>query len=122
VLAAHRPASPRDHAPASFAEIVPWTGDTAPPAPLGDHFDVRTVAAADLARYGIEAAPALLVIDPGGRTRYAGGYTERKQGPDIEDLRLMAAAQGDEDLAGLPLFGCAVSDRLRRALANLPVP
>jgi hypothetical protein len=71
------------------------------------------------ARYGVAAAPLLVVADPSGRIRYSGGYTERKQGPDIRDGQIIAALMRDDAPAALPLFGCAVSRELQQALDPL---
>jgi hypothetical protein len=64
----------------------------------------------------------LIALDPEGRIRYAGGYTERKQGPVIDDTRILSEVRLEAAPPSLPLFGCAVSDRLRRQLSLLPVP
>lgn len=67
-------------------------------------------------KYGLEAAPLLIIADARGQIAYMGGYTEQKQGRDIRDSALI-----DELLAGkhtieLPLLGCAVSRALQRVL------
>ena len=108
--------------PAGWSEIVLWVGDLAPSVDLTRRFDVRRVTAADLATYEIEAAPLLVAVAPDGAVRYAGGYTDRKQGPVIHDLELLAAARSAIEIPALPLFGCATSERLQRALASLPTP
>ena len=64
-------------------------------------------------RFHIEAAPLLVVVEAEGRVRYLGGYTDRKRGPDIKDLDLMAAVARGERPEPLPLFGCATSARLQ---------
>ena len=106
--------------PAGWTEIVLWVG-TDPPKKLSERFEVRTVTPTELAALGIEAAPSMAVIDPSGTTRYAGGYTERKQGPVIDDVRIMREAQ-HQDVKALPVFGCAVSNRLQTELSVLPTP
>ncbi|HZU84843.1 MAG TPA: hypothetical protein VE987_18055 [Polyangiaceae bacterium] len=108
--------------PTDWSEMVLWVGSPPPAAALDQRFDVRRIEAIDLARYGIESAPMLVAVDPGGRVRYAGGYSERKQGPVDDDLRILDAARRTALVASLPVFGCAVSDRLRRELRALPVP
>lgn len=65
-------------------------------------------------RYGIESAPMFLLVDPARAVRYVGGYTNRKQGPEIMDLAIMQTFLGGGDAAELPLYGCAVSDRLQQ--------
>lgn len=64
-------------------------------------------------KYGLKAAPLLVIADARGQIAYMGGYTRQKQGPDIRDTVLI-----DELLAGkhtieLPLLGCAVSRALQ---------
>jgi len=69
-----------------------------------------------LTRYGVSAAPLLVVADPTDRVRYVGGYTERKQGPVIRDLAVIAALRAGHESAELPTFGCAVSRALQTLL------
>ena len=73
-------------------------------------------------RFHVVAAPALVVVAPDDTVRYAGGYTERKQGPDPRDLAILAAIRAGRDVAPLPIFGCAVSARLRSTLNPLGLP
>jgi hypothetical protein len=108
--------------PSGWHEIVLWVGELAPAPELVAKFDVRRLTTAELAALGIEAAPILIAIDPSGDVRYAGGYTDRKQGPVFHDLEVLAAARGPALFAALPVYGCATSDRLQRALSKLPVP
>ncbi len=108
--------------PRGWSEMVLWVGNPAPRPSSNDAFDVRRIGTQDLARYGIEAAPMLIAVDPAGRVRYAGGYTDRKQGPVIDDLRIIGASRDADIVSSLPVFGCAVSDRLKRELLALPVP
>jgi len=70
-------------------------------------------------RYHVQAVPLLVVLDPLSRVRYAGGYTTRKQGPDIQDTRIVEELKNDRSIAALPLYGCAVSARLRKAVDPL---
>ena len=80
-------------------------------------FDVDVVGREELAeRYHLRAVPVFAVLDPLDRVRYVGGYTQRKQGPVIEDLDILAKLQSDRSIAALPLFGCAVSRRLQQAI------
>ena len=106
--------------PADWVEVVLWVGSHDPDPALARRFDLRRVAASDLARMGIEATPMLIAVDPDGRVRYAGGYTDRKQGPVIDDARILDASRRPGLIASLPVFGCAVSDRLRSELSLLP--
>jgi hypothetical protein len=83
-------------------------------------YRVELLTPAELAaRYGVVAAPLLLVADASGRIRYSGGYTDRKQGPEIRDGQIIAALLRDDTPAELPLFGCAVSRELQRVLDPL---
>ena len=106
--------------PAGWEEVVLWVGKAAPDAALERGYRVKRVTSAELASFGVEATPLLVVLDPVNHVRYAGGYSERKQGPVIDDLRILAEAQGTSQLASLPVLGCAVSDRLKQALGVLP--
>lgn len=65
-------------------------------------------------RYHLEAAPVMLVTDPAGTIRYLGGYTERKQGAAIRRNEIAHAVRQGTATRPLPLFGCAMSNRLRR--------
>ena len=107
--------------PAGWHEVVLWVGDLEPAPELTRRFDVRRVTAAELAAYAIEAVPLLVAVTPANEVRYAGGYTDRKQGPVYHDVEILAAAR-ERDVTAIPLFGCATSERLRHALAALPVP
>jgi hypothetical protein len=73
-------------------------------------------------RFGVEAAPLLVVLDPNDRARYVGGYTTRKQGPDIQDRQILAALLGGATPEENPVLGCAVSSRLQTALNPIGVP
>jgi hypothetical protein len=73
-------------------------------------------------RYHIAAVPLLVVVAPDDTVRYAGGYTLRKQGPDPQDLQLVADARAGRAPATLPVFGCAVSARLKSSLNPLGLP
>ncbi len=86
-------------------------------------FHVLPSTTAELAdRYHVVAVPLLVVVAPDGTVRYAGGYTNRKQGPDPRDLEILAETGADRRPTPLPLLGCAVSDRLRASLNPLNLP
>ena len=74
------------------------------------------------AQFGIDAVPLLVVLGPDDTTRYFGGYTERKQGPEPRDLAIIANARAGYDDEGLPLFGCAASRGLREIMNPLGLP
>jgi hypothetical protein len=77
-------------------------------------YEVDSVAPEELlAKYGVEAAPLLMIFDPNGQQRYVGGYTSRKQLLNIQDRVILEQLQSGEDVEPLPVFGCAVSERLK---------
>src|SRR5262245_36677818 len=77
-------------------------------------FAVVTVAPESLyERFGIESVPLFILVDPAGAVRYAGGYTLRQQGPDLEDVAIVRDIRAGIAKRELPVFGCAVSRRLK---------
>jgi len=70
-------------------------------------------------RFHIEAAPVLLAVDPAGAVRYSGGYTDRKRGPEIEDVRILADLAKGREVAAIPVFGCAFGESLKKDLDPL---
>lgn len=75
------------------------------------------------AELGLEAAPVLVLVSPAGEVAYVGGYTRRKQSGRYEDREILAALREapGQPAAGLPVFGCATSERLARMLDPLGV-
>jgi hypothetical protein len=65
-------------------------------------------------RYGIEAAPMLLIFSPQDRLEYGGGYFERPSVYRSMDQKYLARLQKGEKVEALPLYGCAVSTRLQK--------
>lgn len=106
----------RERGPSALAEetvvlVDPREGDVG--ALRGAGFPVEVVDASDLQRvFDVAAAPLLVVSDAAGALAYVGGYTDRKRGPDIADVRILAAVSQGEDPRALPLFGCAVNQTL----------
>ncbi len=83
-------------------------------------FEFAALSGNDLVtRFGIEAAPVLLVFDASGRLRYAGGYYDRPAAITPLDERIHKQLDNGDHVAPLPVFGCAVSQRLREALNPL---
>jgi hypothetical protein len=83
-------------------------------------FGFEEVTAEELAlRYRAESAPMLLVASPAGKLLYAGGYADRKRGPDAKDVDVIRGLLGGERVEKLPLFGCAVSKKLQKDLDPL---
>ena len=80
-------------------------------------FGFKVVAASYLREeFGIEAAPLLLVSDPDGQMRYIGGYYNHPAAIHSMDEQIYFALQAGKPVESLPLFGCAVSDRLQAAV------
>jgi hypothetical protein len=67
-------------------------------------------------KYGLEAAPMLIVAATSGDVAYMGGYTLHKQGLDIRDNALIDELIAGKSADELPLFGCAVSRALQKML------
>ena len=67
-----------------------------------------------MAKYGVESAPLMIVDDAHGIIRYAGGYTSRKQGLDYQDQTIVRQLLSGAEVDPLPLYGCAVSQRLKQ--------
>lgn len=70
-------------------------------------------------RYGVEAAPLLVVTDPGATILYSGGYTARKQSFDNQDEDILQRIIQGDAIQELPLYGCAVSQELKSIIDPL---
>jgi hypothetical protein len=87
------------------------------------HFPTIAVTEDEAAdRFHVAAAPALVVVDPLGSVRYSGGYTERKQSLEVEDLAILDDLRAGRDVAPRKIYGCAVSSGLRASLNPLRLP
>jgi len=117
----HLLATPRPPGVIERVVFVVEPGGVAPAAAIRDHgFDLDVVTPDELgARYHVEAAPLLVVVDPHDGVRYVGGYTPRKQAADLRDLAVIAATRRGETVPPLPAFGCAVGRALRSKLDPL---
>ncbi len=83
-------------------------------------FELEVVTPEALMRkYRIESAPLLVVVNHKSRIVYSGGYTSRKQGPDIQDEAIIAGLSTGSEPEQLPVFGCAVSAELQQLLDPL---
>jgi hypothetical protein len=110
------------HALPDVRERVVLVGhDEAMAARLRDAgFAFEEVTASELAeRYRAESAPMLMVASPAGALVYAGGYADRKRGPDTKDVDVVRRLQRGERVQRLPLYGCAVSKKLQGELDPL---
>lgn len=80
-------------------------------------FDVWVLSPQELeTRFGLVSAPLLLVLGPDASLRYAGGYTDRKQAYDVQDVQIIETLQAGRSPAELPLYGCGVSKELQQIL------
>jgi len=113
----------RKRTPDAAETVLIIDGDESMAAPLRDAgFAVRTLTAAELRdRYHIEAAPLLVVASPSGELRYRGGYTARPSSTEVHDVEIIRDARSASPPESLPLFGCAVSRELQRALDPLGI-
>ena len=83
-------------------------------------FTFTTVSAQELGfRFGLEAAPVLIVFDSAGRLRYAGGYYAHPAAITPLDERIYAQLAARAEVEPLPVFGCAVSSLLQKSLNPL---
>jgi len=65
-------------------------------------------------RWGVEVAPLLVIADASDHVRWVGSYTDRKQSPVLRDVETLVALQRGERVAARPVYGCPMSDELRR--------
>ncbi len=85
-----------------------------------DAYSIKRINADQLMKeYAIEAAPLLLVTDSTGKIVYSGGYTARKRGYEIRDYEIISSLLRGESVESLPVYGCAVSNRLRKSVDPL---
>jgi hypothetical protein len=85
-------------------------------------FTFTPVSAQELTfRFGLEAAPILIVFDAAGRLTYAGGYYAHPATITPLDEKIYAQVSAGAKVEPLPVFGCAVSSRLQKTLNPLGV-
>lgn len=72
-----------------------------------------------LAGYGLESAPILVVVEPPDRLRYIGGYYRFPAAVRPLDEQVLASLDAGTAHAPLPIFGCAVSERLAEQIDPL---
>ncbi len=85
-----------------------------------DYFFVRVESADDVSqKLGIESAPLFVVTNGDEELVYSGGYTNRKQGPQIQDTQIITAVLRGERPEPLPVLGCAISKRLKNVIDPL---
>lgn len=69
----------------------------------------------ELAAIGLEAAPVLAVFDQSRSIRYLGGYYDHSAAANPRDQQIRQALATGDMPAPLPIYGCAVSERLKQA-------
>ena len=110
---------------AGTVEVLLLVGPDAAWQPLAEAAGVaihRVDAATLQQRYGLDAAPVLVALAPGGRIDYLGGYFDHPAALHPLDESIHARwAGGAGAPAALPVYGCAVSDSLRRSIDPLGV-
>ena len=80
----------------------------------GSKFSIDWVAPEELkSKYGVDAAPLLVVLDSDQTIRYSGAYTARKRGFPIQDVHLITQTLAGEVIQPLPLFGCGISKEMQ---------
>lgn len=99
--------------------LVPDPGDDVAATLRAAGLRVLPLDAEALRGHHLEAAPAFVVSAPDGAVRYVGGYTPRKQGPAPQDRAVAEALRRGDEVTPIPIFGCAVSARLRRDIDPL---
>ena len=111
----------RAHGAASsdFLLLVGEADDQAARARAAGLPHARVTPAALEARFGLVAAPLLLVLDPERRLVYSGGHTDRKRGLDLRYEAISDRLEAGESVESLPAFGCAVSRELQQRLDPL---
>lgn len=105
-------------------ELVVFVGNdpSAQKAAEARGFRFVTVTAEELGeRYALESAPVLVVLDRDGAMRYVGGYFDNPAAVDPKDVGLYTKLAKGEPAEPLPVFGCAVSEELQRAVDPLGV-
>lgn len=108
----------RDRFPGA-EEIVLFVGEDAAKGRAAKAAGLRfivTSPAALAARYGIEAAPVLIAFDAGGRLLYVGGYYNHPSTLFPLDEKIHAELAQGTIPKPLPVFGCAVSQRLQKSV------
>lgn len=101
----------------SAEEVFLFVGDNAARAQLARQAGYRFVSieSDELAAMGLESAPVLAVFDSHGAIRYLGGYYDHPAAANPRDQKLRQALAAGESPSPLPIYGCAVSQRLKQA-------
>ncbi len=103
-------------------EIVLFVGEDTAKRRAAAHagFRFTNVSSTDLAaRFGLEAAPVLMIFSVSGRLDYVGGYFNHPAALFPLDETIYAQLKKGTTPASLPVFGCAVSPRLQKSVDPL---
>jgi hypothetical protein len=66
---------------------------------------------------GVEGVPALEIVAPGNRIAFRGGYRDAGAPPGkYLDVALLSDLMASKPARGVPVIGCATSERLRHLL------
>lgn len=83
-------------------------------------FSVETLSDRELwDAYRLEIAPLLIVREADGQIRYCGGYTNRKRGSQVKIHDLLSSLVRKGRVQELPVYGCAVSEKMKNAMDPL---
>ena len=103
-------------------EVILFVGEDAKKKVLAERagFQFAAISASELVlKFGLEAAPVLIVVDSTGQLLYVGGYYDHPAAITPLDERIHAQLAKREGVEPLPVFGCAVSARLQKSLDPL---
>ena len=82
-------------------------------------FTFTTISADELlSRFGLEAAPVLVILNSAGRLRYAGGYYSEASAIVPLDAKIQARLASGLDVPPFPIFGCAVSPTVKERVTQ----
>ena len=74
------------------------------------------------ARYNLRGVPWLIFLDPAGKVRYAGGYSgHRDARSSLRDVEIWNTLTSGHRSDPLPVYGCAVGQRLRAQIDPLGI-
>jgi hypothetical protein len=105
-------------------EIVLFVGNDTQKEQTATHAEFRYATESDaelVASYALESAPVLFIFEERGRLGYAGGYFNHPATLTALDQDLYAKVVRGETPAPLPVYGCAVSEKLRDAVDPLGI-
>ncbi len=81
-------------------------------------FTITDISEENIARhYQLHGVPWLILQQPGGKIRYAGGYSaEPRPEAEYQDLAIWEALKAGIQPQPLPAYGCAVTAQLKRRI------